>query len=148
MTQAAARTPARSARHDLSARQAIVCACLAMTAIVLLDLVDGRLDLLYSVGFVLIVVTAPLAVGVRTLFPTGVLPAALLVGSLLLVCLFEPSAIQVSGMQKDAGTIARLIAATIDHGMTLVIGQVLALAVIALRILSDPGSGASRSPRR
>nr|MCW2727529.1 hypothetical protein [Aeromicrobium sp.] len=137
MTQAVPRTPARTARHDLSARQAIVAACLAMTAIVLLDLADGRLDLLYSVGFVLIVVTAPMAVGVRSLFPTGVLPPALLIGSLLLICLVEPSAIRVSGMDPDAGTFARLIAATIDHGMTLAIGQCLALLVIVLRILGD-----------
>ncbi|MET0449094.1 MAG: DUF6542 domain-containing protein [Aeromicrobium sp.] len=138
MTQAASRTPARSARHDLSARQAIVSACLAMAAIVLLDLVDSRLDLLYSVGFVLIVVTAPMSVGVRQLFATGVLPAALLVGSLLVVCVVDPSAIQVSGMDSGAGTVARLIAATIDHGATLAIGQALALVVIALRILGDP----------
>jgi len=138
MTQAASGTPARPARPDLAARGAIVAACVAMGAIVLLDLVDGRLDLLYSVGFVLIVVTAPLSVDVRHLFPTGVLPAALLVGSLLVVCLIEPSAIRVSGMDSDAGTVARLIAATIDHGATLAIGQALALVVIALRILTDP----------
>jgi hypothetical protein len=139
MTQAASRTSARTARHDLSARQAIVASCLAMTAIVLLDLADGRLGLLYSVGFVLIVITAPLAVDVRTLFATGVLPPALLIASLLLICQFEPSAIQVDGMAKDAGTVARLIAATIDHGMTLVVGHALALGVIALRIVGAPG---------
>jgi len=138
MTQAASRTSARSARHDLGARQAIVVACLAMTVIVLLDLMDSRLDLLYSVGFVLIVITVPMSVDIRALLPTAILPSALLVGSLLLICLFEPSAIQVSGMEKDAGTVARLIAATIDHGMTLVVGQVLALGIIALRIVADP----------
>jgi hypothetical protein len=138
MTQAVPHTPARSARHDLSARQAIVAACVAMTAIVLLDLADGHLDLLYSIGFVLIVVTVPLSVGVRSLFPTGVLPSVLLIASLLAVCLFEPSAIRVSGMAPDAGTVARLIAATIDHVLTLAIGQCLAMLVIVLRILGDP----------
>jgi len=138
MTQAAYRTPARPGRPDRTARQASIAACVAMAAVVLLDLVDGRLDLLYSVGFVLIVVTVPLSVDVRALFPTGVLPPALLLGSLLLVCAFEPSAIQVSGMEKDAGTVARLIAATIDHGVTLVVGQVLTMAVIGLRILGAP----------
>jgi hypothetical protein len=144
MTQAVRSTPPRTARRDLTARQAIVAACLAMTAIVLLDLVDGHLDLLYSVGFVLIVVTAPMSVHVRQLFATGVLPPVLLIVSLLLVCLFEPSAIQVEGMAADAGTFARLIAATLDHGMTLLVGGALALGVIGLRIVTDHG----RPPRR
>jgi hypothetical protein len=135
MTQAVRSTPPRTARRDPTARQAIIGACLAMTAIVLLDLVDGGLDLLYSVGFVLIVVTVPLAVGVR--------PPVLLIVSLLLVCLFDPSAIRVEGMSAGAGTLARLIAATLDHGLTLAIGQVLALAVITLRILGDPQRGVS-----
>lgn len=138
MTQAVSRTSARMTRHDLSAGQVLVASCAAMVAIVLLDLMDGRLGLLYSVGFVLIVITAPLSVDVRGLFPTGVLPPALLIGSLLAVCLFEPDAIQVGGMAKDAGTVARLIAGTIDHGMTLVIGHGLALGLIALRIIGAP----------
>lgn len=138
MTQAARRTPARMARHDLTARHAIVAACLAMTAIVLLDLMDGRLGLLYSVGFVLIVATVPLSVDVRNLFPTGVLPPLMLIGSLLAVCVVDPSAIQVTGLAADASLVARMIAGTIDHGMTLFVGHGLALAIITLRILADP----------
>ncbi|MET0819690.1 MAG: DUF6542 domain-containing protein [Aeromicrobium sp.] len=144
MTQAVRSTPPRTAQRDLSARQAIVAACVAMTAIAVLDLVDSRLDLLYSVGFVLIVVTAPLAVGVRQMFATGVLPSVLLIASLLMVCLLQPSAIRVEGMDAGAGTAARLIAATLDHGLTLVIGQVLAMVVITLRILGDARGGVSR----
>ena len=138
MTQAVHGTPARMTRRDVPARQAIVVACVAMAAIVLLDLMDGRLGLLYSVGFVLIVITAPLSVDIRGLFPTGVFPPVLLIASLLAVCLFEPSAIRVAGMADDPGTFARLIAATIDHGVTLVIGHGLALGIIALRIISAP----------
>ncbi len=139
MTQAEDRTEAVSPRRDLTARQALVAACVAMTAIVLLDLMNGRIELLYSVGFVLIAVTAPMSVDVRSLLPTGVLPPALLIGSLLLICLFEPAAIEVGGMADDAGTIARLIASTIDHGWTLAIGSGLALGVIALRVATQPG---------
>ncbi|AWB93075.1 hypothetical protein C3E78_13150 [Aeromicrobium chenweiae] len=126
------------ARYDLSAGQVLVASCVAMAAVVLLDLMDGRLGLLYSVGFVLIVITAPLSVDVRGLFPTGVLPPVLMIVSLLAVCLFEPDAIQVNGMAKDASTIARLIAGTIDHGLTLVIGHGLAIVLIALRIIGAP----------
>lgn len=137
MSQAVSRTPAALARRDPSVRQAIVGACVAMIAVIVLDLTDGELGLLFSVGFVLIAVTVPLAVDVRSLFPAGVLPPALLIGSLLLVCVFASSAIRVDGLEKDAGVIARLIASVIDHGLTLVIGHGLALGVIALRILGD-----------
>jgi hypothetical protein len=95
---------------------------------------DGRLGLLFSVGFVLIAVTVPLAVDVRSLFPAGVLPPALLIGSLLLVCMFASSAIQVDGLAKDVGLIGRFIATVIDHGLTLVIGHGPARGTIALRI--------------
>lgn len=138
MTQEVHRTSTRVSRHDLSARQAIVAACVAMTAIVLLDLADGRVSLLYSVGFVLIVTTVPLSVDIRQLFPTGVLPPVLLVVSLLLICLFDPSAVRVGGLADDASTFARLIAATIDHVATLGIGYALTLAIIVLRIVGAP----------
>ena len=137
MSQAVSRTPAAMARRDPSARQAIVAACLSMAVVIALDLVDGRLGLLFSVGFVLIAVTVPLAVDVRSLFPAGVLPPALLIGSLLLVCMFAGSAIHVDGLAKDASLVGRFIATVIDHGLTLVVGHGLALGIIALRILGD-----------
>lgn len=137
MTQAGSRPRTAAASRDLTARQAVVAACLAMLAVTALDLMNGRLDLLFSVGFILIVITVPMSVDVRGLFPAGVLPPLLLVGTLLAVCIIAPNAIQVEGMAKDAGTIARLIAGTIDHGVTLLIGHGLALVIIALRILTD-----------
>lgn len=145
MTQAVRTTPPRTVQRDLTARQAIVAGCLAMAAIIVLDLVDSRLGLLYSVGFVLIVVTIPLTVGVRQMFATGVLPSVLLIASLLMVCLFHPSAIRVDGMAADASTAARLIAATLDHWLTLVVGQLLAIGVITLRILGDARSTDDRT---
>ena len=108
-----------------------------MAVVIGLDLTDGRLGLLFSVGFVLIAVTVPLAVDVRSLFPAGVLPPALLIGSLLLVCIFDSAAIHVDGLAKDASLVGRFIATVIDHGLTLVIGHGLALGIIALRILAD-----------
>ena len=125
------------ARRDPSARLAITVACLSLAAVIGLDLTDGRLGLPFSVGFVLIAVTVPLAVDVRSLFPAGVLPPALLIGSLLLVCMFDSSAIHVDGLAKDASLVGRFIATVIDHGLTLVIGHGLALGIIALRILAD-----------
>ena len=127
-----------TAGRDLTAQRAIISACIAMAVILLLDLADGNLGLLFSVGFVLIVITAPLSVDVGSLLPTGVLPPVLLICSLFAVCLFEPSALRLDGLADDASTLARLIAATIDHGATLAIGYGLALGIIALRVVSAP----------
>lgn len=137
MTQASG-TASRASSRDLTAKGAVLAACIAMAVILLLDLADGDLGLLYSVGFVLVVVTAPLSVDVRSLLPTGVLPPALLIGSLLAVVLLAPSALPADDLAKDASALARLIAATLDHGMTLAIGYALALGVIALRVVTAP----------
>ncbi len=128
---------------DLGARPAIVGAIVATAVVTGLDLGDGRLGFIYSLGFVLIVVTVALAVDLDSLFQAGVLPPLLLIGTLGVVAMFWPDAIHVNGMADDAGFIARLIAATIDHGKTIVVGHGLALALIALRIATAP----DRQPR-
>ena len=133
-----ARTPGALARRDLSAQRAIVVASVALAAVTALDLADGRLGFLFSLGFVLAVVTAPLSVDVRSLLPTGVMPPVLLIGSLWVVALFFPDAIVIDGLPSDAGAFARTIAAVIDHGITLVVGHVLALAGIAVRVATAP----------
>jgi hypothetical protein len=138
MSQAVSRTPSALARRDLGARQVIVAACVAMVVITGIDVADGRLGLLFSVGFVLVAVTAPLSVDVRSLFPTGVLPPALLIGALAVVAAVWPDAIHVEGLSADAGVVGRLLASIVDLGLTLVVGHALALAVIAARVLTAP----------
>ena len=122
----------------MSARQAIRFAVIAVAALTALDLSDGRLGFVFSLGFVLIVVTVAMAVDLDSLFQAGVFPPLLLIGTLGVVAMFWPDAIQVNGMAEDAGFFARLIAATIDHGRTLVVGHGLALGIIALRIATAP----------
>lgn len=135
----------RRAGHDLSARQAIRVAVIAMAAVTGLDLADGRLGFLFSLGFVLIVVTVAMAVDLESLFQAGVFPPALMIGALAIVAMFWSDAIQVNGLSDDAGFIGRLIAATIDHGKTLVLGHGLALGIIALRIMTAPDRQPSTS---
>jgi len=113
-------------------------ACVSLAAVAALDLTDGRLGFLFSLGFVLAVVTAPLSVDVRSLLTTGVMPPVLLIGSLFTVALFFPDAIVVDGLPADAGALARTIAAVIDHGITLVVGHILALVGIAVRVVTAP----------
>ena len=138
MTSSVAASPARLSRTDLGAGQAVRLGVLALAAVVGLDLLDGRLGIVYSVGFVLVVATLPLAVDVRALFPTGVLPPVLLVVSLAVVALLAGDAIVVAGMPPDVGWFGRTLAAVIDHGVTLVVGHALALVVIVLRIVTQP----------
>jgi uncharacterized protein DUF6542 len=138
MSSTATRTPAAWARRDLTARQAIAAACAAMAVITLLDRSDGRLGFLFSLGFVLIVITVAMSVGTDSLFEAGVLPPALLIGTMAIVAVLWPDVIQVHGLSTHAGVIGRLIAGVIDRGATLIIGHGLALGIIAARILTAP----------
>ncbi len=134
-----AQGPTNLARTDLSARQMAWLSCLALAVVTGLDLLDGRLGVLFSVGFVLVSATMPLAVDVRQLLPSGVLPPVLLVVSIGVVCLVAPDAVVVDGMPGDVGWAGRTLAGTVDRGVTLLIGHGLALVAVVTRILTDPG---------
>ncbi|MGZ5371328.1 DUF6542 domain-containing protein [Aeromicrobium sp.] len=139
MSTSAARSPAALTRHDLGAGQAVVFACIAMASIALLDLLgDGKLGVLFSVGFILVAVTTPLSVEVRALFAPGILPPLLMIGSILVLAIVSPSAIPAEGLADSAGTLQRLIAGVIDQATALVVGHLLALGVIAVRIMTAP----------
>jgi len=111
----------------------IVMAFVAMAAIVWLDLSDGTLGPAFTVGFILVALTAPMAVDLRSIVSTGVLSPALLILTLFSVALIEPGAVEVPGLASDAGAITRTIATTLDHGVALVVGHALALAMIIVR---------------
>lgn len=128
------------ARRDLSAQQAVALACVSLAGVTALDLTDGRLGFLFSLGFVLAVATAPLGVDVRSLLPTGVMPPVLLIVALGLVAMFAPQAIVVDGLADDIGVFGRTLTAVIDHGVTLVVGHGIALATIGVRVATAPPS--------
>ncbi len=113
-------------------------ACISLAAVTALDLADGRLGFLYSLGFVLAVITAPLCVDVRSLLTAGVMPPVLLIGSLWIIALFFPDAIVVDGLPPDAGALTRTIAGVVDHGITLVVGHILAMVGIVARVATAP----------
>jgi hypothetical protein len=119
--------------RDVTGRALVIAAALAMGLVCALDLTDGHLGAAFTVGFILIVVTAPMAVELRSVVVAGVLPPGLLVLALFAVVLLEPSAVSTAGLPHGAGTLARTIAAILDHGVTLVVGHGLALAAIVLR---------------
>ncbi len=137
MDSAAVRPARRLASHDLTARGTVTAAVAAIAAVVVLDLIDGRIGFPFSLGFVLIVITLPLAINRRDLLPAVILPPVLLLVSLLAICILRPESIAVAGMADDAGLVARYIASIIDHGLTLAVGHALAIAVIVWRFSSD-----------
>ena len=111
----------------------IVMAFVAMAGVVWLELTDDTLGPAFTVGFLLVALTAPMAVDLRSIVSTGVLPPPLLILTLFGVVLIEPGAIEVPGLAADAGAITRTIATTLDHGVALVIGHALALTMIVVR---------------
>jgi len=134
MSSTAARTPVAFSRRDLSARGVVVLAGLAMAAVIILDLLDGRLGLVFSLGFVLVVATAPLSVVDGSLFTTAVLPPVLLVVTLGVVAIVAQQAIQVDGLPDSAGAMGTLMGGVIDRGVVLLVGEALALLAIGLRL--------------
>ncbi|MGJ9421183.1 DUF6542 domain-containing protein [Aeromicrobium sp. CF3.5] len=137
MDSAAVRPARRLASHDLTARGTVTAAVAAMAAVIVLDLIDGRIGFPFSLGFVLIVITLPLAINRRDLLPAVVLPPVLLLVSLLAICIVRPESIAVDGMADDASLIARYIASVVDHGLNLAVGHALAIAVIVWRFSSE-----------
>ena len=137
MDSTAVRPARRLASHDLTARGTITAAVVAMAAVIVLDLLDGRIGFLFSLGFTLTVLTLPLAINRRDLLPAIILPPVLLLVSLLAVCILRPESISVDGMADDPGLIGRYIASIVDHGLTLAVGHALAIAVIVWRFSSD-----------
>ncbi|TXL61491.1 DUF6542 domain-containing protein [Aeromicrobium terrae] len=136
MSSATAPSPAGLAGRDLTARGAVTMACATLGVVTVLDLLDGRLGIVFSIGFVLAAVTAPVSVESRGLLPTGVLPPVLLVGALMLVAVVNSDALVVDGLSPDVGAFGRLVASVVDHGIVLVVGHGLALAAIVARIVT------------
>ncbi len=148
MAASIASAPAGLARRDLGTRQALWFACGALAVVTALDvLTDQRLGIVFSVGFVLVVATVPLAIDVRSLLPAGVLPPVLLVAAVALVVALAPEAVRVDGLPPDTGWFGRTLTGVVDRGVTLLIGHGLALALVVVRILTDPGSPARRGTR-
>ncbi|MBM9465070.1 hypothetical protein JL108_16600 [Aeromicrobium sp. YIM 150415] len=138
MASALLRAPRTLAGHDLTARQAVVLAVIALTVIISLDLLDHRLGLPFSLGFVLVVATLPLAVRPDALFAAGVAPPVLFAAAMLLVSAFFGSALVLDGTPDDVGILGRALSGTIAFGVPLLIGHALALGVIVARIVNSP----------
>jgi hypothetical protein len=130
--------PASSALTDLTGRGASLASVGAMALVGVIDLTDGRLGLITSIGFVGVSVAVALAVHRHHLLTAAVLPPVLLLATFVTVALVAPQAVQVPGMAPDISWVGRAIAGVVDRGITLTVGYGLALAIIALRVASKP----------
>lgn len=149
MAAIVATAPAGLAQRDLGPRRAVALAVASLAVLTALDLVtDGRLGIVFSVGFVLVVATIPLAVDARSLLPAGVVPPVLLTVFVGAVVLVSPGAVPVDGLPPDTGWFGRTLTGTIDRGVTLLVGHGLALVGIVARILTDPTHPRRDRPRR
>lgn len=120
-------------RSDPSSRRVLFGSTVALAAVVALDLDDGQLGVLFSVGFILIVVTAALAVDRSGLFMAGFLPPSLMIGAIVAVATFSETALVRDGTPHSESTSAQVLAGLIYFSGSLIIGHGLALAAIGMR---------------
>ena len=133
---AIARIPANLSRHDLTTRGAILSSVVALAIVTALDLIDGIIGILFSVGYLLAVTTAPLAVKLRGLYTVVLMPPVLLLVFMLIIASLAPGALVVENLPESTGVLGHAISATVKHGGILLLGQALAITTTLLRLWS------------
>jgi hypothetical protein len=102
---------------------------LALTAVVLDQVIIGRVGLFFDVCFVLLCVATALAVRARDFFTVGVLPPMIMVVVFALLGATKPDVIADPG----DGVIQAVVSGLSHHAGALVIGYLLCLATLAVR---------------
>ena len=108
---------------------------------------NGRLTLLFDVGFVVVCVAAALAVRPRDIFWVGVLPPLLLLGLITLVALVHRSWVADAG----DGVVQAVVSGLAHRASGLLLAYVLTLAVLAIRqrvLAAHPKRAGSPAPTR
>lgn len=117
---------------------------LLVLLVVLVDLLAFRqLTLLFDIAFVMICVSAALAVRPRDFFVIGVFPPLLMLGTVV--------ALAVTGRGTIAdptdGLLQAVVSGLAHHSGALVTGYVLTLALLALRQVARRNAGTIRTTR-
>lgn len=122
------------ASQDLLPGQAVVLAVMSLALVIALELlVEGRLAVLFGVAFVLVAWTVPLTVRPRGFFVAGILPPLLMTVVVVGFGLLAPDHLHGQDVEAGAGAFEHVLAGFIDHATPLVVGQIGALLVLALR---------------
>jgi hypothetical protein len=129
------------ASQDLLSGQAVVLAVVALAVVIVLELlVEGRLGLLFGVAFVLVAWSVPLTVRPGGFFVAGVLPPLLMTAVVVGFGLAAPDRLHGQDVEPGASAFEHVLAGFIDHATPLVVAQVGALLVLALRAGSTTAS--------
>lgn len=123
------------------AAQVVLVSLLFAFAVARLDLaLTGRLSLVFDLAFVVLCVSAALAIRPTDFFAVGVLPPILMFSTMTLFALTARSAV------ADAvdGLVQAVVSGLAHHAGALVAGYTLTLAVLALRQVALRNSGRLR----
>lgn len=101
----------------------------ALTAIVVDQLVVGRVSLFFDLCFIVLCVGLALAVRPTDFFTVGVLPPMLMVAVFTLLGLTRPAMIA----HPDDGVIQAVVSGLSRHSGALILGYALCLACLAVR---------------
>lgn len=130
------RHPGRLVVHAAAAVALVV----VLAHLVLAD----RLTWVFDVAFVLLCVSAALAVRPRDFFVIGVMPPLLMAGTMLLLAIVARSTVADA---RD-GVIQALVSGLAHHAGALILGYALALGVLALRQVASRNAGVIRGAAR
>jgi hypothetical protein len=121
---------------------------LAVTVCVLLAaadvLVTGRLGWPFDLGFVALCIGVALAVHPSGFFRVGVMPPFLLLGTSLLLAVFDRSAVALA----NDTFVQAVVSGLAHHSGFLVLGYSLTLGILALRQVARRNSGTIRAAGR
>jgi hypothetical protein len=111
-------------------------AVVATTAVAALDLaLTARLSMFFDLCFILVSLSAALAVRDRGLYAVGVLPPLLLGAVVAVVAVLSPAALTATHL----AFVSTWLTGLAHHGVALASAHVVVLAVVGLRSAERPG---------
>lgn len=125
----------RFRHHDLLSGQIVIVACLATALVVFLTIRTAEsLNWIFAVGFVAICITIPLAASRQALLTASVLPPVLMIAVAAGVAIWAPASVEAVGLNENASTVQRTIAAFFGQASTLGLAFCAGLLAVGLRL--------------
>jgi hypothetical protein len=116
--------------HESGREMAALGVALALTAAALDLVLGGQIGLLFDLAFVLLCLALALAVHPRDFFTVGVLPPILMLVTFTLLAMTRSESIA----RAEDGLVQAIVSGLSHHSLALVIGYLLALAVLVVRV--------------
>lgn len=116
--------------HESGREMAALGVALALTAAALDLVLGGQIGLLFDLAFVVLCLALALAVHPRDFFTVGVLPPILMLVTFTLLAMTRSESIA----RAEDGLVQAIVSGLSHHSLALVIGYLLALAVLVVRV--------------